>query len=110
MLAHWQLTDDAIGTHAIQPRDRSALVSGVETVELLDVGGDTPWSGSHPRWDGAFARGCTWFDEEGQAFAVVPGRNYDGCDVVHLNLTDGEVLHRARISSAPGRRASDPPT
>ena len=103
-LAAWPPTTRSFGTHAVRAEDEVALVSGVDTVTLLDVRGEPVWTFRHeaPWQNGGFERGCAWFDDAGEPFAMVPRQEYDGCDVVHLGRRDGRPLERVRIDTDPG--------
>ena len=46
--------------------------------------------------------GCTWFDEAGQPYAVVPASSYDHCLVVRLALDSGQQLATAPARGRPG--------
>ena len=43
--------------------------------------------------------GCTWFDEAGQPYAVVPAASYDHCLVVCLALDSGQQLAAAPVGT-----------
>lgn len=99
----WHVGDGATGTHAVRTGDEVALVSGIDTVTLLDPHGETLWRFRHeaPWQHGGFERGCAWFDAGGEPFAMVPRPAYDGCDVVHLDRRDGRPLERVAIDTDP---------
>src|SRR5262249_45302604 len=98
----WQLRPEAIGSHGIRAADRTVLVSGTDTVELLDADGRRVWRYPHLPWKhGGHEAGCAWFDADGRAFAVVPAPDYDGCEITALSARDGTPTQRVPIPTAP---------
>jgi hypothetical protein len=63
------------------------------------ITGRARWRHPHAPWTGAFESGCTWFDEAGQSYAVVPAASYDRCLVVCLDLDSGQPLAATPIQA-----------
>ena len=101
VLGRWPVDPQHRGHHAICLDRGLALISGPDEVCLLDHSGRARWHYPHPPWTGAFRSGCTWFDEPGQSYAVVPAASYDHCLVVCLDLDSGQPLAVAPVQAAP---------
>jgi hypothetical protein len=76
-----------------------ALVSGPDSVVLLDRAGKVAWRHEHSPWPRGCS-GCTWFDLAGEPYAVVPDAS-DGCAVRRLDLESGESLAAAPPMAVP---------
>jgi len=105
VLGRWPIDPQHRGHHATCLNRGLALISGPDEVRLLDHTDRALWRYPHPPWTWrrGFASGCTWFDEAGQSYAVVPAASYDHCLVVCLDLESGQPL--AAKPSGPGPRA-----
>lgn len=101
VLGQWPVDPQHRGHHATCPIRGLALISGHDEVRLLDHAGRARWRYPHPPWTGAFRSGCTWFDEAGLSYAVVPAASYDHCLVVCLDLDSGQPLAVELIRAAP---------
>lgn len=101
VLGEWPVDPQHFGHHATCPNRGLALISGPDEVRLLDHAGRARWRYPHPPWSGRFRSGCTWFDEAGQSYAVVPAASYDHCLVVCLDLDSGQPLAVKPIRAAP---------
>jgi len=101
-IAHsWQLPGELRGWHAATPVGPTALVSGPDAVTMLEADGTIRWTTKHVPWSEARESGCTWFDEAGRAFAVIPDPRSEFCLVVHLEARTGRVLAQHRIAGEP---------
>jgi hypothetical protein len=100
-LGQWPVDPRHRGYHATSPDRGLALISGPDGVRLLDHTGRGRWHYPHPPWTGAFESGCTWFDQAGQPYAVVPATSYDHCLLVCLDLDSGQPLAEAPIEAQP---------
>jgi hypothetical protein len=85
ILGRWPVDPQHRGHHATWPAEGLALVSGRDEVRLIDQTGQARWRYHHPPWRWALESGCTWFDQAGQPYAVVPAESYDHCLVVALD-------------------------
>lgn len=103
VLGRWPVDPRHRGHHATCPNRGLALISGPDEVRLLDHTGRARWRYPHPPWTWrrGFASGCTWFDEAGQLYAVVPAASYDHCLVVCLDLESGQPLAAKPIRARP---------
>ncbi len=97
----WPLEDVGSGWHSTSPDLGLALVSGLEQVRLLEADGAIRWSYRHTPWSGAREAGCTWFDERGRPFAVIPATEKDSCRIVHLDLMTGRPVAEATLIAEP---------
>ncbi len=100
VLVTWSVAPGWRGGHASWPATKFALESGARSVVLRHPKGPA-WTMLHPPWAGDFESGCTWFDGAGRPFAVVPTEYYDGCLVVALSRSSGQVVASAAITTAP---------
>jgi len=103
-LAGWRIGHglsvlDGYGWHATSPRRGLALISGPDTVVLLDRAGRVVWRHEHVPWPRGCS-GCAWFDLAGEPYAVVPDVS-DGCAVRHFDLGSGESLAAALLMAEP---------
>ena len=101
VLAQWPVDPQHRGHHATCPSRGLALISGHDEVRLLDHTGRARWRYPHPPWRWALESGCTWFDQAGQSYAVVPAEAYDHCLVVCLDSDSGQPLAAAPIKAQP---------
>jgi len=101
VLATWSVDPRSRACHASWPDKEFALESGADAV-VLRHGNGPVWGMRHPPWDGDFESGCTWFDDAGRPFAVIPTADYDGCLIVALSRARGRVVADAAIAIAPG--------
>ncbi|HEV8468353.1 MAG TPA: hypothetical protein VGR46_01995 [Candidatus Limnocylindria bacterium] len=101
-IAHsWRLPTTLRGWSAASPAGPVALLSGPDTVSMLEPDGTPRWVTRHTPWSDARESGCTWFDEAGSAFAVIPDAQSEFCLVVHLDAHSGSVLAQQRIAGEP---------
>jgi hypothetical protein len=103
-LAGWRLGHelsvlDGYGWHATSPGRGLALISGPDSVVLLDRAGKVAWRHEHVPWPRGCS-GCTWFDLAGEPYAVVPDAS-DGCVVRRFDLESGESLAAAPLMAVP---------
>src|SRR6266568_165871 len=97
----WPLDDVSSGWHATSPDQGVALVSGVQRVSLLEGDGAMRWSYRHIPWSGSRESGCTWFDEGGRPFAIIPGADKETCRIVHFDLVTGRPVAEATVIAEP---------
>lgn len=76
-----------------------ALISGPDSVVLLDRAGKVAWRYEHAPWPRGCS-GCAWFDLAGKPYVVVPDA-CDGCAVRRLDLESGESLAAAPLMAVP---------
>ncbi len=100
-VATWTIDPHSDASHASVPDKGFALESGTQGVVLRHANGPV-WGVRHPPWTDDYQSGCTWFDDEGRPFAVVPTSDYDGCLVVALSRRTGRIVADAPIGIAPG--------
>jgi hypothetical protein len=103
-LARWRIGHglsilDGYGWHATAPERGLALVSGPDSVVLLDRAGKVAWRHEHAPWPRGCS-GCAWFGPAGEPYAVVPDA-CDGCTVRRLDLGSGEPLATAPLMAEP---------
>ncbi len=87
---------DGWGCHGTFPAGGLALLSTPDQVRLLDGNGSVRWAFEHDSWAG-YGRGCSWFDERGQPYAVVPDSTRTGCTIVQLDPDSGAILAKGAV-------------
>jgi hypothetical protein len=110
VLGRWPVDPQHRGHHAALPAEGLALVSGRDQVRLIDQTGQARWRHHHPPWRWALESGCTWFDQAGQPYAVVPAESYDHCLVVALDKESGQPLAVESVKAQPSGITPDAPS
>jgi hypothetical protein len=85
VLGRWPVDPKLYGHHATRPDEGLALISGWDEVRLVDQTGQARWRYPHPPWRWTLESGCTWFDRDGEPYAVIPAEAHDHCLVVRLS-------------------------